>query len=100
MVLLGDAAHPMLQYAGQGAAQALEDAYALTTAYEKHGPSKIDAVFHDYEQKRIPRSSNVVQFARDIGTFAHHDGLVKIERDAILRMHDMNDYSFLQWLYA
>ena len=29
VVLLGDAAHPMLQYAAQGACQALEDAITL-----------------------------------------------------------------------
>lgn len=90
----------MLQYAAQGAAQALEDACALVDAYKKHGPSKIQSVFHEYEQKRIPRSSKVVQFARDIGTFAHHNGMAKMIRDEILRMHDMNDFDYLNWLYA
>jgi 2-polyprenyl-6-methoxyphenol hydroxylase-like FAD-dependent oxidoreductase len=90
----------MLQYAAQGAAQALEDAFALVNAYKKHGPSKIDAVFREYEQERIPRSSKVVQFARDIGTFAHRDGIAKVVRDGILKMHDMNDYDILKWLYA
>lgn len=100
LVLLGDAAHPMLQYAGQGAAQALEDACALVDAYKKHGPSKIQAVFHEYEQQRIPRSSKVVQFARHIGVFAHHGGMAKMVRDTILRMHDMNNFDSLKWLYA
>ncbi len=100
LVLLGDAAHPMLQYAAQGAAQVLEDAFALVAAYKKHGPSKIHTIFREYEQERIPRSSKVVQFARDIGTFAHHHGVAKIVRDTILRMHDMNNYDFLKWLYA
>jgi salicylate hydroxylase len=100
LVLLGDAAHPMLQYAAQGAAQALEDACALADIYKKYGPSKIDTVFREYEQERIPRSSKVVQFARDIGVFAHHNGVSKIVRDTILRMHDMNDFDFLKWLYG
>ena len=100
LVLLGDAAHPMLQYAAQGAAQVLEDACALTDAYKKHGPAKIKEVFREYEEKRIPRSSKVVQFARDIGTFAHHNGMAKILRDAILRQHDMNNYDCVKWLYA
>jgi 2-polyprenyl-6-methoxyphenol hydroxylase-like FAD-dependent oxidoreductase len=99
-VLLGDAAHPMLQYAAQGAAQALEDACALVNAYKKHGPSKIETVFREYEQERIPRSTKVVQLARDIGTFAHQNGPAKILRDAMLRMHDMYDYECLKWLYA
>ncbi len=100
LVLLGDAAHPMLQYAAQGAAQALEDADALATAYKKHGPRKIQTIFHEYEQERIPRSSKVVQFARDIGTFAHHDGTAKIVRDTILCMHNENNYDFIKWLYV
>ena len=99
-MLLGDAAHPMLQYAAQGAAQVLEDACILVDAYKKHGPTKMKDMFREYEQKRIPRSSKVVQFARDIGTFAHHDGMAKMLRDAILRRHDMNHFHFLQWLYG
>ncbi len=90
----------MLQYAAQGAAQALEDAYALTNVYKKYGPSKINTIFQEYEQERIPRSSKVVQFARDIGIFQHHSGISKIIRDAILHLHDTNNYDFLNWLYA
>ena len=90
----------MLQYAAQGAAQALEDAAALVNAYKKHGPSKMDAVFQEYEGERIPHTSKVVQFARMIGVFAHHDGANKVARDTFLRQHDMNDHEFLQWMYA
>ncbi|CAF3570678.1 unnamed protein product [Rotaria socialis] len=100
LVLLGDAAHPMLQYAGQGAAQALEDADALVSAYKKYGSLNLDAAFREYERKRIPRSSKIVQFARDIGNFAHCGGVAKIARDATLKAHDMNDYEILNWLYA
>lgn len=99
-MLLGDAAHPMLQYAAQGVAQVLEDACALVDAYQKHGPMKIKDIFREYEEKRIPRSSKVVQFARDIGTFAHHGGMAKMLRDAILRVHDINNFDFLKWLYG
>lgn len=99
MILLGDAAHPMLQYAGQGAAQALEDAFSLVQAYKKHGPSKMETIFREYEQERIPRSSQVMQFARDIGMFAHQDGLMKDARNDLLRQRDMNDFQIIKWLY-
>ena len=99
MVLLGDAAHPMLQYAGQGAAQALEDAFALVSAYRRHGSTKLDVAIREYEEQRIPRSSKVMQFARDIGTFAHRGGSMKSDRDIVLRQHDMNDFDILKWLY-
>ena len=100
LVLLGDGAHPMLQYAAQGAAQALEDAYVLCNSYQRHGPSRIQAIFQEYERKRIPRTSKVVQFARDIGIFAHHDGKEKMLRDNILRLHNPTDFQFLKRLYA
>ncbi|CAF3904940.1 unnamed protein product [Rotaria sp. Silwood1] len=85
LALLDEAVHPTLQYAAQGAAQALEDACALASSYKKHGPSKLHAVFHEYEQERIPRSTKIVHFAREIGIFAHYDGMAKIVRDTILR---------------
>src|SRR3546814_8336346 len=36
VALLGDAAHPMLQYFAQGACMAMEDAVALSFVFEKH----------------------------------------------------------------
>ncbi|CAF1448618.1 unnamed protein product, partial [Adineta steineri] len=98
LVLMGDAAHPMLQFAAQGAAQALTDACALADAYKKHGPSNIDAIFREYEQERIPFTSKIVHFARDISKFAHQSGAAKTVRDELLRMHDMHDFDFIKWL--
>lgn len=89
----------MLQYAAQGAAQALEDACALADAYKKHGPSNIKAIFNKYEQERIPLLSKIVQFARDIGNFAHQNGEMKTVRDELLRMRDPNDFDCVKWLY-
>ncbi|CAF1294726.1 unnamed protein product [Didymodactylos carnosus] len=100
LVLLGDAAHPMLQYAAQGAAQALEDAVALVSAYMKYDSDDIKAIFETYENERINLSSNVVRLAREIGEFAHKSGFEKIARDFLLRNHDVYDYDCLKWLYA
>lgn len=98
--MLGDAAHPMLQYAAQGAAQALEDAVSLVSAYKKYGRCRLDLVFRKYEEERIPRSSRVVRFARDIGHYAHQDGISKIKRDLVLRQRDIDDYDIVRWLYG
>jgi 2-polyprenyl-6-methoxyphenol hydroxylase-like FAD-dependent oxidoreductase len=62
VTLLGDAAHPMLPHAGQGAAQALEDAVTL-------GPALRDAATPDealrrYERVRAARTRAIVQLAR------------------------------------
>jgi salicylate hydroxylase len=52
ITLLGDAAHPMLQYIAQGACQALEDAVCLGNALVRHSGWR-DA-FLAYEAERIP----------------------------------------------
>src|SRR4030095_14396866 len=60
--LLGDAAHPMLPHAGQGAAQALEDAVTLARVLE--GASSNEAALRRYEQLRFDRTRKVVLTAR------------------------------------
>ena len=54
VTLLGDAAHPMLPHAGQGAAQALEDAVALGRSLA--GARGIEPGLREYERIRIART--------------------------------------------
>lgn len=54
--LLGDAAHPMLPWFGQGAASALEDAVVLGRCLLESGANKeINAGFRNFERARLPR---------------------------------------------
>ena len=54
--LLGDAAHPMLPWFGQGAASALEDAVVIGRCLLANGPNEtIDAGFRNFERARLPR---------------------------------------------
>jgi 2-polyprenyl-6-methoxyphenol hydroxylase-like FAD-dependent oxidoreductase len=65
VTLLGDAAHPMLPHAGQGAAQALEDAVVLGSSLRGiQDQSGIEAALRRYEAVRIPRTRAVVALAR------------------------------------
>ena len=64
VTLLGDAAHPMLPHAGQGAAQALEDAVALGLALAS-GDDVARSV-RRYERVRAPRTRKIVTLARRI----------------------------------
>jgi 2-polyprenyl-6-methoxyphenol hydroxylase-like FAD-dependent oxidoreductase len=65
VTLLGDAAHPMLPHAGQGAAQALEDAVALGTVLrEAATPAAIAAALRRYEHVRAERTRSIVAIAR------------------------------------
>jgi 2-polyprenyl-6-methoxyphenol hydroxylase-like FAD-dependent oxidoreductase len=62
VTLLGDAAHPMLPHAGQGAAQALEDAVVLGRCLG--GTRDITGALRRYEALRVPRANQVVAIAR------------------------------------
>jgi 2-polyprenyl-6-methoxyphenol hydroxylase-like FAD-dependent oxidoreductase len=65
VTLLGDAAHPMLPHAGQGAAQALEDAVTLGAVLrDAIDPAAIDAALRLYERVRAARTRKVIELAR------------------------------------
>ena len=53
--LLGDSAHAMLPYLGQGAAMAMEDGVVLAAMIAKQ-PGDLDAALQDYERLRAPRA--------------------------------------------
>jgi salicylate hydroxylase len=64
--LLGDAAHPMLPYLGQGAAQAIEDGCVLAASLSAL-PDDLGAALRLYERSRLPRTTRVVLGARARG---------------------------------
>src|SRR4029079_12407388 len=57
--LLGDAAHPLLQYLAQGACMALEDAVTLGAAVEAHADDLATSLKR-YEHSRVARTARVV----------------------------------------
>jgi salicylate hydroxylase len=72
VTLLGDAAHPMLPYLGQGACQALEDGAVLANAIaDRRFAADPVAALADYERVRRPRASQVVLTARARGVSNH-----------------------------
>jgi 2-polyprenyl-6-methoxyphenol hydroxylase-like FAD-dependent oxidoreductase len=67
VTLLGDAAHPMLPHAGQGAAQALEDAVAIARVLgpPNSGPhTGVETALRRYEAIRSTRTRAIVLVAR------------------------------------
>jgi 2-polyprenyl-6-methoxyphenol hydroxylase-like FAD-dependent oxidoreductase len=70
--LLGDAAHPMLQYLAQGACMALEDAVTLREAICGSAwttlPKRVPVV---RASKRVVRTARVVLSAREMGRLYH-----------------------------
>jgi salicylate hydroxylase len=63
IVLIGDAAHAMLPYHAQGAAQSIEDAWVLARALERE-PHEIDGALAHYEALRQPRTRQVQEASR------------------------------------
>lgn len=99
ITLLGDAAHPMLQYLAQGACQAIEDSVVLADSVSAH-PGDIAAAFRAYEAVRAPRTARVQTTARRWGDVLHIDGVGAAMRAELLgqRLHD--DFDVVDWLYG
>ncbi|MCK1394481.1 FAD-dependent monooxygenase [Bradyrhizobium sp. 1] len=98
IVLVGDAAHPMLQYLAQGACQALEDAVCLAEMLERS--KQREAGLHAYQSLRLAHTARVQLTARFFGEVAHAAGLSAMFRNAAFRQRDPEDYSYFDWLYG
>ncbi|MFD0963090.1 FAD-dependent monooxygenase [Pseudofulvibacter geojedonensis] len=66
--LLGDAAHAMTPNLGQGACQAIEDAYVLSECLEKY---PLQEAFKKYQKLRIAKAQSLVKTSWHIGKMAH-----------------------------
>lgn len=97
ITLLGDAAHPMLQYLAQGGCQALEDALFLAGMVATH--DDIHEAFTAYQAVRIPRTAAVQSAARIFGEMIHIDGTGIPLRNELLAAHEADDYEAFDWLY-
>jgi salicylate hydroxylase len=62
--LLGDAAHPMLPFFAQGAAQAVEDAAVLGACLRDATPASVPQALQRYEQLRRPRATHIQLMSR------------------------------------
>jgi salicylate hydroxylase len=102
IALLGDAAHPMLPFLAQGAAQSIEDAAALGEvlgeALARNMP--IDAALSIYDAKRRPHTAKVQKASRRQGLIYHMAGPAALARD--LAMQAMGPKRMLarnDWIY-
>jgi len=98
--LLGDAAHPTLQYLAQGACMALEDAVTLGEALRVHD-NNFARAFEHYQRSRIARTARIVLSAREMGRIFHAKGVERLVRNDLWkgRAHD-RFYDAMEWLYG
>ena len=99
VTLLGDAAHPMLQYLAQGACMALEDAVTLGEAVRACGVEFARAVAL-YERARIARTARVVLLTREMGRIYHAKGVERLVRNDLWKARTPERYyDAIEWLY-
>lgn len=99
VTLLGDAAHPMLQYMAQGACMALEDAVVLSQAIDEE-PTDIATAFEKYQDRRYLRTGRVQLTARMYGEVYHAHGVARELRNQMLNTRtQVQGYESLAWLY-
>jgi salicylate hydroxylase len=100
ITLVGDAAHPMLQYLAQGANMAIEDAVCLAAkAVARRGDYA--SAFRDYQAARYLRTGRVQIMARVYGEVFHAGGVAKELRNLMLGARTMEDHlAGVEWLYG
>ena len=97
--LLGDAAHPMLQYLAQGACMAIEDGVCLATRVEANGDD-FETAFKEYQGLRYLRTARVQLTARMFGDIYHAGGATADLRNAMLGAIDQTKPGEgMAWLY-
>ena len=98
--LLGDAAHPMMQYLAQGACMALEDAVTLGAAAHVH-EGDLAAAFAHYERSRVTRTARMVLFTREMGRLYHAKGVERLVRNDLWKNRTPERYyDALEWIYG
>ncbi|MCC5971128.1 MAG: 3-hydroxybenzoate 6-monooxygenase [Pararhodobacter sp.] len=101
VALLGDAAHPMMQYLAQGACMAMEDAVCLSAEVEASG-GDIARALNGYSERRRLRTARVQLHSREVGTHIYHPaGAHAALRDAIMSAKTPEQwFDTMSWLYA
>lgn len=98
--LLGDAAHPTLQYLAQGACMAMEDAVTLGEALRVHD-NQWDKAFALYQRSRVARTARVVLSAREMGRIFHAKGVERLVRNDLWKGRTPERfYDAMEWLYG
>ena len=99
ITLLGDAAHAMLPFFAQGAAQATEDAEVLAKCLSEADTDSVPEALRRYEGIRRPRTSEVQLMSRGREVRNHlPDGPEQRQRDAEFAINDPLRQS--AWLYG
>jgi salicylate hydroxylase len=99
VTLLGDAAHPMLQYLAQGACMAIEDAVCLADQLADHS-GDVPGALVAYQNARYLRTGRVQITARVFGEILHASGVARELRNQMFAARDkQQSRETMAWLY-
>ncbi|MER5972461.1 FAD-dependent monooxygenase [Streptomyces sp. NPDC002055] len=100
VALLGDAAHPMLHYAAQGACQALEDAVVLGDLLDDDTDA-IPGRLEKYNAERRDRTARITHAARESTRLWHPAGAQAKARNAMLSALSGTDlHDHVAWMHG
>ena len=100
VTLLGDAAHPTLQYLAQGACMAMEDAVTLGEALRVND-NDFGKAFDLYQRSRVARTARIVLSAREMGRVFHARGVERLVRNDLWKGRAPERfYDAMEWLYG
>ncbi len=99
VALVGDAAHPMVPFLAQGAAQAIEDAGAIGRILAQ--VQDIPAALSMYSRDRVARAGRVQREAIKLGRIYHMGGPWAFARDTTMRLLGQRGLiERYDWLYG
>ncbi|MDP3401445.1 MAG: 3-hydroxybenzoate 6-monooxygenase, partial [Brevundimonas sp.] len=101
VALLGDAAHPTLQYLAQGACMAMEDAVCLAQSMATH-QGQVAPALAAYRDARVLRTARVQLQSRAVGDHIYHpSGAHAALRNSIMAAKSQAEWQqTLAWLYG
>ena len=101
VALLGDAAHPMMQYLAQGACMAMEDSVILSVECGQT-PDDLPGALRRYQDRRRLRTARIQLQAREVGDHIYHPtGAHAALRNQIMRAKTPSQwYDVIDWIYA
>ncbi|KAJ0417665.1 hypothetical protein BJY00DRAFT_315612 [Aspergillus carlsbadensis] len=94
MVVIGDAAHPVLPFAGQGGNQAIEDAAVIAICLERAGRGKIPLALRVFEKLRHKRVSLI-----QAGSIEAKDTYLRASWDCADDADKPSGYLHQAWVY-
>jgi len=104
VALLGDAAHPPLQYMAQGAIMAIEDGWVLAQHVGRlrsaDGVVDWDAVLAAYNAVRPEHCRRILLTGRVWGELWHLRDTERLQRNAVFDRIDPHDWAFTDWVWG